>query len=131
MHHHQQAQSVQAAQQAAEERRRREEEEVLTAYSEVEMEQDWQFKIVRGDFRTLEKVQAVMDEQAEWGWVFVEKFDNARVRFKRPASEAEQDVRRDGNPYSTKSEAAKPGCGTAAALLLMIGVGSWLISILA
>src|SRR5262245_55839418 len=87
-----------AARRREEERRRQdEEEEVLTGYSEDDLAQDWQFKIVRGDFRSLEKVQAVMDEQAAWGWVFVEKFDATRIRFKRPADEMANDAHRPGN----------------------------------
>jgi hypothetical protein len=116
-----------------ERRKRREEEEILTSYSEVAMTQDWQFKIVHGDFSSAAKVRAVMQEQERWGWVFVEKFDNERIRFKRPADETANDDLREGNPYASKSKAA-PASGCAGLLVLGFGLagGVWgLLSLLA
>ena len=126
------ATAVIAAQAAAEAaRRRRAEEETLTRYSEADLEQNWQFKIVTGNFSTLEKVQAVIQEQTAWGWVFVEKFDDQRIRFKRAAGEATQDATRPGNPYATNSKAAR-GCATTAALVLLVAGGlCWLIAVIA
>jgi hypothetical protein len=131
-HHYHNHSAHMASQQAAarreeeERRRRQEEEEILTSYSEVAMTQDWQFKIVHGDFSSAAKVRAVMQEQEQWGWVFVEKFDNARIRFKRPAGEAANDDLREGNPYSSKSKAAAAS-GCAGLLLLGFGfaAGVW------
>ena len=100
--------------QAAARRRaaRRKEEEELTSYTPTDMSEDWQFKIVRGDFTTHEAVDAVIREQAQFGWIFLEKFDNSRIRFKRPASEASNDRGRPGDPYATSSKVAG-GCGCA------------------
>jgi hypothetical protein len=96
------------------------------------LQQDWQFKIVHGDFTTLERVYAVMREQSVWGWVFVEKFDGKRIRFKRPSSEAANDVTRPGNPYSTRSQAAGSGpmggCANLALLAFVFtGFICWLV----
>jgi len=114
-----------------EEERQRREEESLTRYSEADLEQDWQFKIVHGDFSTLEKVQAVMQEQAAWGWIFVEKFYGRRIRFKRPRSEEARDAERSGNPYSTKSEAAGAGCASLFVLALVVtGFVCWVVGTL-
>lgn len=112
---------VVAQHQAAEreKQRRREEEEVMTGYSPQDLQGDWQFKIVRGTFKTPEQIEAVIAEQAEFGWVLVEIFDQARIRFKRPASEAGQDAYREGNPYATISKASGPGCAAAAAAVLV------------
>ena len=99
-------------------RLRQEEEEKLTTYTEQDMTEDWQFKIVHGRFNSREKVEAVMREQAVFGWVFVEKFDDGRIRLKRRSSEVENDAKRAGDPYAARSVVAAPGCG----FLLMIGL---------
>ena len=105
--------------------RRREEEEVMTGYSPGDLQCNWQFKIVRGTFKTQAQIDAVMHEQAEYGWTLVEIFDHGRIRFKRPAGEADKDSYREGNPYSTVSKASKPGCGTVMVLLLAVVAGGW------
>jgi hypothetical protein len=115
-----------AAQQAAAEReraRRREEEEVMTGYSSDDLNGDWQFKIVKGTFKTQKQIENVQQEQAEFGWVLVEIFDHSRIRFKRRCSEAAQDAYREGNPYLTVSKASGPGCSTTVALLLAVSLG--------
>ena len=80
-----------AHQHAAAERekaRRREEEETMTGYRPDELSGDWQFKIVKGTFKTYRQIELVIQEQAEYGWTLVEIFDQSRMRFKRPATEA-------------------------------------------
>lgn len=84
--------------------------ELLTSYSEAELDNNWQFKIVTGNFSTAENVRTVIQEQSTWGWTFVEKFDNNRIRFKRPASEVEKDAKRSGDPYGSRSLQAAQGC---------------------
>ncbi len=47
----------------------------------------WEFKIVRANrnlFRDPAVLQSLCDEEAEAGWIMLEKFDDCRVRFKRP-----------------------------------------------
>ena len=47
----------------------------------------WEFKIVRAKrhvFRNLEVFQLLCEEEAEAGWIMLEKLDDRRVRFKRP-----------------------------------------------
>ncbi|MCI0459954.1 MAG: hypothetical protein L0Z62_23635 [Gemmataceae bacterium] len=109
--------------------RRLEEEECMTGYSADEAGGPWQFKIVRGTFKNAQQVEAVVQEQAEYGWVLVEVFDQQRIRFKRPASEAARDCYREGNPYATVSKASGPGCGTVILLIaaLVGGLGFWLV----
>ncbi len=105
--------------------RRLEEEECMSGYTPQEANGPWQFKIVRGTFKTARQVEAVQQEQAEYGWVLVEIFDERRIRFKRPASEAAKDAYREGNPYATLSKASGPGCGTLVLFALLMG-GAWL-----
>ena len=47
----------------------------------------WEFKIVRGRgqvFRDPVKFRNLCEEEAEAGWILLEKLDDSRVRFKRP-----------------------------------------------
>ena len=47
----------------------------------------WEFKIVRGRgqvFRDPVRLQQLCEEEAEAGWILLEKLDDSRVRFKRP-----------------------------------------------
>jgi hypothetical protein len=109
-----------------ERKRRREEEQVMTGYSPQDLSGNWQFKIVKGTFKKPHQIEAVIQEQAEYGWVLVEVFDENRIRFKRPAAEAAKDTYREGNPYATVSRASGPGCGTAVlAAALVIAAFSW------
>ncbi len=124
--------AMMAQQQAAAEKekaRRREEEELMTGYNPGDLQGHWQFKIVKGTFKNQAQIDAVVHEQAEYGWVLVEIFDHGRIRFKRPAAEADKDSYREGNPYGTVSRASKPGCGTALILLLMVLAGGWYLLI--
>lgn len=77
-----------AAAAAADAKRRRNlEEELLTAYSEKTLADDWEFKILRsarGLFKEPERLREVLEEEARAGWIMVEKFDNSRIRLKRP-----------------------------------------------
>jgi hypothetical protein len=76
-----------AAEAAAAERMRQEEEE-MTGYSDKDLSEGWEFKIVRSSmnsFKKPERLQAVLDEEKRGGWTLVEKFDNCRIRLKRPA----------------------------------------------
>jgi hypothetical protein len=47
----------------------------------------WEFKIVRANrniFRDSQVLQKLCQEEAESGWILLEKLDDRRVRFKRP-----------------------------------------------
>lgn len=67
----------------------------MTAYRREELEQGWEFKILRsatGVFRKPKMLRAVMAEEARAGWELVEKFDNKRLRFKRPVAARSRDA---------------------------------------
>jgi hypothetical protein len=92
-----------AAAAAAAEARRREEEE-MTAYTRQDLAGDWEFKIIRSAtniFKDPQKMKAVLDEEARAGWVLVEKFDNQRLRLKRPHSARAADATLDFDAYRT------------------------------
>ena len=61
----------------------------MTPYQDQDLSGDWEFKILRsvtGAFGKPEKLKEALDQEAKAGWVLVEKFDNGRIRLKRPAS---------------------------------------------
>ena len=83
------------AAQAAAEKKRRQEEEEMTRYTRDELDNDWEFKIVRsvtGKFKKREVVEQVRAEEAMAGWVMVEKFDDSRIRFKRQTKAQRNDI---------------------------------------
>ena len=66
--------------------------------------EDWEFKILRSmtrAFKNPNKMREILDEEARAGWVLVEKFDDGRVRLKRPASARANDQLQLGDPYRT------------------------------
>ncbi len=96
---------------AARKRRRmleeEEEEERMTRYSSDDLNEDWEFKIVRSEtaeFRKAEVFQQLLQEEAISGWRLVEKLDDMRIRFKRPASARKRDAMLpEGiDPYRTR-----------------------------
>ena len=98
-----------AANAAAEKRRQmlRAEEEDMAQYTQDDLKGDWEFKIVRSDtgaFRKPELLNKLIEEEAQAGWVMLEKFDDSRVRFKRPHSARTGDsFLPDGvDPYRTR-----------------------------
>lgn len=74
----------------------------MTPYSDTDLDQGWEFKILRSAtfaFRHPRVLQQVCEEEAKAGWVLVEKFDNQRLRFKRRATDRERDVGLTVDPY--------------------------------
>jgi hypothetical protein len=93
-----------AAAAAAEARRRREEEESMTGYSPADLADGWEFKILRSAtrvFKDPDRLRHALEEESRAGWVLVEKFDNQRLRLKRPASARAGDAGLGFDPYRT------------------------------
>ena len=110
--------AVAASAAAAQQRLLQEEEEHLTHYSPEELAQGWEFKIVRANtaaFRKPDVMQQVCTEEAQSGWLLVEKFDDSRLRFKRPASAKNTLVPLGIDPYRTTYGMSQ---GTQAAIVL-------------
>jgi hypothetical protein len=108
---------------AARMRRERQEEEELTPYTHKDLAEDWEFKILRsvtGKFRDAAWLQTVLDEEARAGWQLVEKFDDARVRLKRPASARPRDSTLGFDAYRT-SVGISQASYTILILLLVFG----------
>lgn len=99
--------------------RQQREEEVMTQYRSEELD-GWEFKIVRstmGSFKNLDKVQQLCNEEAKSGWEMIEKFDNARIRFKRRTSMRSNDSLAEIDPYRTSF-----GIGEGRLASIIIGV---------
>jgi hypothetical protein len=84
-----------------------EEEEAMTNYSTQDLAGEWEFKIVRantGVFRNPAELAKLVKEESLAGWILLEKFDNTRIRFKRPVSARQDDYRlpQGVDPYRTQ-----------------------------
>ena len=109
-----------AAAAAAEARRRREEEEEMTTYSENDLSEGWEFKILRTNmngFRKPENLKKYLEEEGHAGWELVEKFDDNRLRLKRPASARRGNPKLDFDPYRTQV-----GLSDTRMVFLIIGI---------
>ena len=94
-----------AAAAAAAAARKRQEEEEMTPYTEDDLREGWEFKILRSTtnaFKHPQKMKSALHEEARAGWQLVEKFDEGRIRLKRPASAKESDANLDFDPYRTR-----------------------------
>jgi hypothetical protein len=106
----------------------------MTPYTPDELAHDWEFKIVRsgmGGFRKPQFLQQVLDEESRAGWVLVEKFDNCRIRLKRPATARQRDGKLDFDPYRTQTDSQQiliVALAIAGALTLMAVIGIALAS---
>jgi hypothetical protein len=83
------------------------EEEDMTQYAQDDLENDCEFKIVRSStaaFRNPKVLNKLLEEEAQAGWIMLEKLDDSRIRFKRPRSARAKDIYLpDGvDPYRTQ-----------------------------
>jgi hypothetical protein len=82
----------------------RQEEEEMTPYSDKDLAEGWEFKIVRASmaaFGKPDRFRAILEEEKKGGWVLVEKFDDYRIRLKRPVGTkvTEGDITDGYDPY--------------------------------
>jgi hypothetical protein len=114
-----------AAAAAAAQRRREEEEEHMTPYSPHDLAESWEFKILRsatGAFKNPAVMQRYLAEEAQAGWALVEKFDNSRLRLKRPAAARQQDAQCTFDPYRTQVGISEVGLGLLIAGCILGGL---------
>src|SRR5262245_65345198 len=108
-----------AAAAAAAKRRAQGEEESMSGYTPGDLAEGWEFKILRsapGSFRDPVKMRDALEQEGRAGWVLLEKFDNQRLRLKRPASAKAGDAGLGFDPYRTNY-----GIGEAKFAILLIG----------
>lgn len=90
-----------AAAAAEAERQRQLEEEEMMVY---DLGDEWEFKILRsalGTFRNPNHLQRALEEESLAGWTLLEKFDDQRIRLKRPVSARKHDSQLSIDPYRT------------------------------
>jgi hypothetical protein len=112
---------------AANEQRRKieQEEEEMTKYTSEDLEQDWEFKIVRGFYPVFRKpavFQALLEEESLAGWELVEKLDDRRVRFKRRKDARRRDATLPPgiDPYRTQYGTNTNAIGVAIGLISLL-----------
>jgi hypothetical protein len=89
---------------AAVQRQQQQEEEEMTPYQAADLSENWEFKILRSNtatFRKPERLAEILAEEAKAGWMLVEKFDDSRIRLKRPAGNRKSDDTLGFDPYRT------------------------------
>ena len=84
----------------------RQEEEEMTPYNARDLDEGWEFKILRSNFATFrnpEKLRAILEQEKHGGWTLVEKFDDQRIRLKCPAGakQAQGELADGYDPYRT------------------------------
>ena len=112
--------SVGAAATAAAEATRRQEEEEMTSYSETDLSEGWEFKILRSNmnaFRKPDNLKTYLEEEGRAGWILVEKFDDNRLRLKSPASARRGDAALNFDPYRTQV-----GLSDTRMILVILGI---------
>jgi len=75
-----------------EQKKRRHEEENKTSYSEDDLMNHWEFKILRDPLNRFGRPEfrgRILQEEAAGGWQLVEVFDAGRMRLKRPGDRRE------------------------------------------
>lgn len=76
----------------------------MTSYTPKDLTDGWEFKILRSQtnaFRKPEVMRAALEEEARAGWELVEKFDDNRLRLKRPRGARANDSSTSIDPYRT------------------------------
>jgi hypothetical protein len=124
-----------AIQQALERRRSLREEEEMTDYRRDDLDQGWEFKILRsnyGAFRNPQTLARVLQEESIAGWTLLEKFDDQRIRLKRPVSSRLNDAQLPAgyDAYRTRF-GISAGYLSAGIVMLIMGIGvlvAWLTS---
>ena len=117
--------STAAAAAAAQRRREEEEEEHMTPYTPRDLAENWEFKILRsatGAFKDPAVMQRYLAEEAQAGWTLVEKFDNSRLRLKRPAAARQQDAQCTFDPYRTRVGVSEAGLALVIAGSILLGI---------
>lgn len=98
------------------------EEEQLSPYSDKELADGWEFKILRsasGIFAEQERMREILDEEARAGWVLVEKFDSHRLRLKRSPEEGKHDRHQNFDVWRTQIGASQSKREARVALIIV------------
>jgi hypothetical protein len=116
----------------------RQEEEMMTTYKQEDLSGEWEFKILRSvtnQFKKPHVLQQVLQEERLGNWELVEKFDDGRLRFKRPTAARSKDQARPRgyDPYRTRHGMGEGAMAIWITTAVFGGVGvifgiAWLIN---
>jgi hypothetical protein len=126
-----------AAVTAAAQKRRQallDEEKEMTQYSQDDLNDEWEFKIVRSGtaaFRKATVLNRLIEEEARAGWVMLEKLDDSRIRFKRPRRARAQDAYLPDDADAYRTHYGSPARYTMTALLMVGAILLLVLGILA
>jgi hypothetical protein len=112
-----------AAGAAAHARRQQEEEEHMTDYRPEDLAAGWEFKILRsatGRFKDPGFLRAALADEERAGWTMLEKFDNSRVRLRRPVAARASDASLGFDPYRTSVGITEVQLGLTIALTVVV-----------
>ena len=76
--------------------------DVTTIPSSFDSQNAWEFKILTsesGAFRKADELRNASEQEAPAGWIFVEKIDDQRLRFKRQIAARSKDIDLEIDPY--------------------------------
>ncbi|HMK35418.1 MAG TPA: hypothetical protein VK463_10150 [Desulfomonilaceae bacterium] len=111
----------------------RQEEEEMTEYSENDLREGWEFKILRANtaaFKNPQVLKQACEEEAQAGWILVEKFDDQRLRFKRLVSTRDKDSYLPFDAYRTQFGISKSAF-TGIVVAITVGATFLLIALIA
>ena len=102
----------------------------MTSYRPQDLAENWEFKILRsatGAFKHPDRFREAVEQEARAGWVLIEKFDNQRMRFKRPASARAGDAMLASgggvDPYRTTYGISDTRLGLTIAFCILMTLG--------
>lgn len=104
----------------------------MTSYDQKNPGDGWEYKILRANgnaFRNRNKLEQVREEEAMAGWELVEKFDDKRLRFRRPMSAQMNDDQLPSGPDPYRTQYGI-GEGILGAIIMIAVVGAILLIIL-
>ena len=97
----------------------------MTEYTPEELASAWEFKIVRsatGAFKRPEFLTQVLEEEKRAGWVLIEKFDNSRIRLKRPIAARANDGTLGFDAYRSHVGISELALGVRIGVAILVGL---------
>lgn len=97
----------------------------MTEYTPEELASGWEFKIVRsatGAFKRPEFLNQVLEEEERVAWVLVEKFDNSRIRLKRPIAARANDGTSGVDAYRSHVGISELALGVRIVVAMLVGL---------
>ena len=96
----------------------------MTDYRPEDLAAGWEFKILRsatGSFKDPGFLRASLADEERAGWTMLEKFDNSRVRLRRPAAARANDASLGFDPYRTSVGISETRLALTIVLSVVVG----------